>query len=135
MIAVVMGAPDYKIRFSEAQKLLEYGYSITKVYVDENNDKLDDILVLKGKQEYLAVEAEDTFRYLDVNGLDFNLIEKEILYNGEITAPVEQGERVGDIIYSVSQVEIGRIGIIASEAVEKAQYGDYLKKIFDRYLI
>ena len=37
LIAVVMGAPDFKIRFSEARSLLEYGFAITKLYVDENN--------------------------------------------------------------------------------------------------
>ena len=43
LIAVVMGAPDFKIRFSEARSLLEYGFAITKLYVDENNEKLKKI--------------------------------------------------------------------------------------------
>ena len=35
LIAVIMGAPDFKIRFSEARSLLEYGFAMTRLYVDE----------------------------------------------------------------------------------------------------
>ena len=38
LIAVVMAAPDYKVRFKEAETLLKYGYSVCKLYKDENND-------------------------------------------------------------------------------------------------
>ena len=35
LIAVVMGAPDYKARFGDAQALLTYGFSVCNIYIDE----------------------------------------------------------------------------------------------------
>ena len=135
LIAVIMGAPDFKIRFAEAQSLLEYGFSITKLYVDENQEPLENITVQGGKQEQAAVEPKDTFRYLDTTGADFSKIEKKIVYQETVKAPVQQGTEVGSICYSLAGKDIGKIPIITAESVEKAHYIDYLKKIFMKYLL
>ncbi len=135
LIAVIMGAPDFKIRFSEAKSLLEYGFALTRLYVDENKEPLGDILVTGGKADQLRVEPKGIFRYLDTTGADFSQIQKKYLYVDNVTAPVEKGAEVGYISYSLGGVELGRTPIVASEAVEKAYFIDYLKKILIKYLI
>ena len=35
MIAVVMGAPDHRIRFQDAAAMLDYGFGSCRLYVDE----------------------------------------------------------------------------------------------------
>ena len=135
LIAVIMGAPDFKIRFAEARSLLEYGFSITKLYVDENQEPLANIVVKGGKQDQAAVEQKGTFRYLDTTGADFSKIEKKIIYQETVQAPVEQGTEVGSICYSLEGRDIGKIPIITAEAVERAHYIDYLRKIFMKYLL
>lgn len=135
LIAVIMGAPDFKVRFSEAKSLLEYGFALTRLYVDENKEPLGDILVTGGKADQLRVEPKGIFRYLDTTGADFSQIQKNYLYADNVTAPVEKGAEVGYISYSLGGVELGRTPIIASEAVEKAYFMDYLKKILIKYLI
>ena len=135
LIAVIMGAPDFKVRFSEARSLLEYGFALTRLYVDENTEPLGDILVTGGKADQLRVEPKGIFRYLDTTGADFSQIQKNYLYADNVTAPVEKGAEVGYISYSLGGVELGRTPIVASEAVEKAYFIDYLKKILIKYLI
>ena len=135
LIAVIMGAPDFKVRFSEARSLLEYGFALTRLYVDENKEPLGDILVTGGKADQLRVEPKGIFRYLDTTGADFSQIQKNYLYADNVTAPVEKGAEVGYISYSLGGVELGRTPIVASEAVEKAYFSDYLKKILIKYLI
>ena len=135
VIAVIMGAPDFKVRFSEARSLLEYGFALTRLYVDENKEPLGDILVTGGKADQLRVEPKGIFRYLDTTGADFSQIQKNYLYADNVTAPVEKGAEVGYISYSLGGVELGRTPIVASEAVEKAYFIDYLKKILIKYLI
>lgn len=135
LIAVIMGAPDFKVRFSEARSLLEYGFATTRLYVDENNEDLGSIAVKGGKAEQVVVEAAGAFRYLDITGADFSQIEKTIQYNDVIEAPVEQGAQVGAICFTLAGKELGRVPIIASEMVEKAYFIDYLKKIFIKYMI
>lgn len=135
LIAVIMGAPDPKVRFSEAQILLEYGFAVTRLYVDENKQALGNIPVTGGKAEQLAVEPKGVFRYLDVTGADFNKIEKKYQYADSVMAPVERGAEVGYISYSLEGRELGRMPIVASEPVEKAFFIDYLKRMLIRYLI
>ncbi|MDE7274013.1 MAG: D-alanyl-D-alanine carboxypeptidase [Lachnospiraceae bacterium] len=135
LVAVIMGAPDPKVRFSEAQTLLEYGFAVTRLYVDENKQALGDIPVTGGKAERLAVEPKGAFRYLDVTGADFNRIEKQYQYVDIVVAPVERGTEVGYISYSLDGRELGRMPIIAAEPVEKAFFVDYLKRILIKYLI
>jgi len=130
-----MGAPDFKIRFSEARSLLEYGFAMTRLYVDENLGDLGDIAVTGGKAEQVAVEPKGTFRYLDITGADFAQIEKNFKYQDVVVAPVEKGSEVGHISYSLGGREIGRIPIIASEGVEKAYFIDYLLKVLMKYLV
>ena len=135
LIAVIMGAPDYKVRFSEAQSLLEYGFAVTRLYVDENKDPLGSMPVKGGKAELIAVEPGSAFRYLDTTGADFSQIDKEYRYADMVAAPVKKGTEVGYISYILGGRELGRVPIIASESVEKAFFVDYLKKILFLYLI
>jgi D-alanyl-D-alanine carboxypeptidase (penicillin-binding protein 5/6) len=135
MIAVVMGAPDYLVRFSEAQTLLEYGFGVTKVYVDDNEESLGETVVSGAKVDSFQVKASGEFRYLDVNGIDFSQIEKSVIYRENLTAPIDEGEVVGEIVYRYSNGELGRVDVVADEAVEKAVYIDYLKKILLQYWI
>lgn len=135
LIAVIMGAPDNKVRFSEAQILLEYGFAVTRLYVDENRQILGDIRITGGKAERLTVEPKGAFRYLDITGADFSQIEKAYQFADTVTAPVEKGAEVGYISYHLDGREIGRMPIVASESMAKAFYIDNLKKILIKYLI
>ena len=51
LIAVVMGAPDYKARFKDAQTLLSYGFNVSDLYLDENTDVLEDLRIEGGVED------------------------------------------------------------------------------------
>lgn len=135
LIAVVMGAPDFKIRFAEARSMLEYGFAMTRLYTDENKEILTPLKVTGGKADEVTIVPKGAFRYLDVTGADFSQIEKSYQYHETIEAPVEEGTEVGKIVYTLEQKEIGNVAIVAAETVEKAYYVDYLKRVFIKYLI
>lgn len=135
LIAVVMGAPDFKIRFSEARSMLEYGFAMTRIYTDENREMLTPLKVVGGKADEIMITPKEAFRYLDVTGADFSKIAKSYKYQETLEAPVEEGTEVGRIVYTLDQKEIGSVAIIAAETVEKAYYIDYLKRVFLKYLI
>lgn len=134
LIAVIMGAPDFKVRFSEAKSLLEYGFAMTRLYTDENKEQLAPMQVRGGKQSQIEVKSEGEFRYLDVTGADFSKIEKKYIYLEELEAPIRQGDKVGSIEFILQGKNIGTVGIIATENVEKARYSDYLQRVIMWYL-
>lgn len=135
LIAVIMGAPDHKARFSEAQSLLEYGFAMTRLYTDESENKLAPIAVKGGKQDSVELVPEKTFRYLDTTGMDFSQIEKSYEYGDELIAPVDEGTAAGRIIYKVNGNIIGSVPLRTVCGVEKAYYFDYLKRLILEYLI
>lgn len=135
LIAVVMGAPDYKTRFGDAQTLLTYGFSVCDVYVDENEEELPKMTVDGGVEELAAVRYEGEFRYLDVAGSDLTAVQKVLELPETVKAPVEEGSEAGRARYLLNGAEIGSVPIVFAESVEKATYIDYLKKIFDFFLI
>ncbi len=135
LIAVIMGAPDFKVRFSEARSLLEYGFAMTRLYVDTNNNELPQIRVKGGKQEKVEVVADGDFRYLDVTGADFSQIEKSYEFVEALEAPFASGTQAGRVLYRLNGRELGSVAIRTMEEVEKAHYIDYLKRIMLAWLI
>lgn len=135
LIAVVMGAPDFKVRFSEAKSLLEYGFAMTRLYVDENEEILEPVQILGGKKECVEAKIKGTFRYLDVTGADFSQIEKKYVYEEEIKAPVQMGDEIGRIEYQLGGKNIGSVPIVAQENIDKAHYIHYLQRIVLCYLL
>lgn len=127
LIAVVMAAENSKDRFSDAVKLLNYGFGKCQLYTDDSSEGLQPVPVENGVEEQVENERAGTFTYLDVNGANLNSIERSVEYNEAVPAPVQKGDVVGRIVYTLDGSEIGATDLIASETVEKASFFDYLK--------
>lgn len=133
MVAVVMACPDYKKRFPEAAALLNYGYAGCKLYRDEEMPELLPVKVAGGVKEEAAVSYAKEFSYLSMNGESFDGIEKHMeLF--EQTAPLEKGSVVGILSYVLNGKELGSVEILAEEAIERAKYFDYWKRLWYDWL-
>ena len=128
LIAVIMGCPNYKDRFTEAQSLLQFGYTTCKLYQDENPPELMPILVKGGIDKQVSAVYKEKFSWLFVSGEDFSNMEKMLTTN-ELTAPIEKGEQIGTVTYRLNGKELGSIGIYAEESVREAKFFDYLLNI------
>ena len=135
LIAVVMGAPDNKARCNDAQALLTYGFTICKIYSDENKEVLPPLSVQGGVEESVPIKYEGEFRYLDVNGSNLSLVEKVMELPAQIQAPAMEGEQAGRARYLLNGEEIGSVPILYGATVEKADYFDYLKKVFRHFML
>ena len=135
LIAVVMAAPDPKTRFQDAMSLLSYGYSVSQMYKDDNKDPLPAQKVEGGIEDTVNLVYEAPFSYLDTAGNNLNDIEKEISLPGAVTAPIAEGDAVGEAVYKLNGARIGSVSILAAKDVEKAQYKDYYKKVWGLYLM
>lgn len=133
LIAVILAAPDSKTRFAEAASLLNYGYGICRLYRDENTESPGSVPVSGGKKEEAACRYEGEFTFLDTQGKDLSAVEKELVWKDEITAPVQEGDVLGEAVYRLDGQEIGRVELVAAETVEKADFLHYLKKVWSIY--
>lgn len=128
LIAVVMGAPDHKVRFADASAMLNYGFGKCSLYVDENKEELAPVPVTQGKEKEVPVAFETEFRYLDCSGQKISDVEKYIELPEEVQAPVRKGETAGRAVYSRNGEEIGSTAIIYTADVESADFLDYLEE-------
>ena len=135
LIAVVMGAPDYKARFKDAQTLLSYGFNVSDLYLDENTDALEDLRIEGGVEDTVPVRYQSEFRYLDTEGNSLDGVKKTIELPEEAQAPVAKGAEAGRAVYLLNGVEIGSVPILYENDVAKAVYKDYLFKIMEFYLL
>lgn len=135
LIAVVMGAPDYKVRFSDAQALLNYGFSVCSLYIDENKESIPNLAVEGGVEDEVPVKYQGEFRYLDTQGSALEQIEKVIELPEKAQAPLEEGAQAGVARYLLNGKEIGTIPILCAKEIAKAGFSDYLRKVFGFFLL
>ncbi len=135
LIAVIMGAPDSKTRNNDVITLFNYGYSVSRVYNDDNKDILPQVAVRQGVADMVTVGYKSGFNYLDIKGRDLSKMEKIISLPEAADAPVKKGEAAGEAIYKLEGEKIGSVPIIYMEDIDKAGYKDYLKKIAEKILL
>ncbi|MBO6016008.1 MAG: D-alanyl-D-alanine carboxypeptidase [Lachnospiraceae bacterium] len=135
LIAVVMKAPDHKVRFRDAMTLLNYGFGLVRIYVDENKEPLNAVSVKGGVEEQTPVEYKGEFRYLDVTGADFGNVTKKLEMADGVEAPVKKGDKVGEAVYFLGEERIGCVDIVCAKDVREAVYKDYVHKLLFRLCV
>lgn len=134
LLAVVMGAPDAKVRFKDAAALLDYGFGKCNLYLDENRKNPDPVPIKGGVKAEVSCRYTGEFRYLDTEGKNLSQIEKKIVYMKNLQAPVKKGDIVGEAQYLLDGKVIGKTDIVAAKSVKKAGLWDYIKHIRKRMI-
>ena len=132
LIAVVMAAPDYKVRFKDAASMLNYGFSKCSLYIDKKMEALPEVPVRNGKKKTVSLVYEEQFHYLDTTGQNIGNVKRKLRIHREVKAPVKMNTLAGEMIYSVDGKELGRVRILYGENAGKATYPDCLKKVVMR---
>lgn len=125
LIAVVMAASDYKIRFSDAATLLNYGFGKCRVYQDKNDDALTPLSVKKGIADSVSISYKGPFQYMTTDGKDLTGVKKKLELPAEVKAPIRSGEVAGKAIYTLDGKTIGSVDILYDKDVAAAVYRDY----------
>ena len=129
LIAVVMAAPDFKVRFQETMKLLDYGFAN---YSAEKGlpagEKMAEIPITKGMTDTVGgiVKEETSFLLKKESGKDWETAVETLPV---MDAPVKKGEKVGEVIYLINGEEVGRTDLIAAENVERADISTMLERM------
>ncbi len=131
LIAVIMGAESSTIRNQDAVKLLNYGFGKCQKYESEI-ESLQPIEIARGQEKTLAIKMKNNFSYVDTSGADLNRIEKEYVIF-EVSAPIEKGDKVGEVRYHLQGEQIGAVDIIAQTEVKEITYGSALESLLKMY--
>ena len=130
LIAVVLGAPSSKERFSGAQKLLDYGfanYSFTEIEADTSEFK--SIPVKKGVERFVTPEVKEKFSILLEKGKEQGITQTFELAT-QLIAPVKSGDTLGYVHILKDKEELGVIPITAKEDCQRLTWGVCLARLF-----
>ena len=133
LIAVIMKAPSTKIRFAEAQKLLDYGFSnYSYISFAKKDSILTPITVTKGVTSSVnAIFSEDSGCILK-KGNDKN-VEQIISLPEAIEAPIQVGQKLGEIKYVLDGETLAITSIVADREVKKINLSNMIDCIFFKW--
>lgn len=133
LISVVLGEPDSNTRFAETKKLMDYGFANYEVVnMDKKGELVGNISVKKGSKLSVSAAYGSDTSVLVAKG-EKGKIEKEVVIEQELTAPVAINQKVGEIIYKIDDNEVGRFDLVANEDVKKVSFVKLFTKLYLRW--
>lgn len=134
LIAVIMKAPTSPIRFAEAQKLLDYGFSNFEYKKLANkNDLIKEVAVDKGIENSVNAILENDSGVLIQKGQNKDIVQSMELPDS-VSAPVSAGQVLGNVTYSLNGNEIGKVNIVAEKSVGKNTAFNMIEHVFFNWL-
>lgn len=132
LIATVMKAKTSEERFEDAKKLLDYGFANFSIFTAQRHE-FPPLRVKGGKSESVRVGYEPVSVLLP-KGRSGKVVETTELPD-EVEAPVNKGDVIGKIVYSIDGETVGTADIFAVESVDVTSYADILSKIFKKFMM
>ncbi len=135
IISVCIGAPTTKDRFNAISNMFNYtfaNYSDREVL--STAPIAEKLTVKNAKKREIEVIPERAVRYFCKNGE----LGAEISYTVEfsnISAPLNKGEKVGEMTVYKDGVEYTKLALLANECAEKATIWDYYKQIAENWAL
>ena len=133
LIAVVLKAPTPAIRFSNAQKLLDYGfsnYSVTSF--GKKGDVIKSVTIKKGTLSSVDAVLENDADILNYNGSSSD-ITQEIKLSDTLNAPILDGKKIGEVEFSMDGSVILTVNLVSNKTVNKLNFSSIFKLVFSKW--
>ena len=131
LIAVVLKSPTSQERFDAARALLDYGfanYTLMDVYPDQALPPID---VLLGEADCVQPVLSQSSRIL-VDKAQLNSVTSQINLCENVEAPVEAGQKLGEMVVTVDGQVLQTIPIVAERAVDRLTVPGIFLRFLDR---
>jgi len=131
LVSVVLGSGSTATRTEQTQKILDYGFRFFETI------KISDV----SKEVPISKSTNDTINvglsgetYLTLARGQFKLSQQAIALNGELSAPIKQGDAVGHLMITFQGETLTKLPLIALEDAQEAGFFsrmiDNIKSIF-----
>ncbi len=129
VISVVIGEENSANRFEDVRTMFDYAFaSYTNALIAEDNVAIGQLApVLGGKEKTVNICPERSVYALQKRGEKSNFDTQVRLE--KLFAPVEKGEKVGEMILFKEGIEVDRVPLLSMENVKKANLFDRLQEI------
>ena len=133
LIAVIMKAPTSAKRFSEAQRVLDYGFKNYEFkQFGKNGDVIGNVTVEKGIEKEVNAMLNGNCGVLLKKGSENNIVQNVNLPQ-KISAPVEKGQKIGQVTYSIDGKLLQTVDIISDKEVKKESLMNVVSYIYEKW--
>ena len=133
LIAVVMKAPTSKLRFSNATNLLNYGFNNFEYKsLAKKGDIITNIPINKGNKSSLDIIVNHDVGIITAKGYSNN-IDQKLTLNDNISAPINEGDILGSIEYSVDNTTLTSSDIVAQTSIKKISIWNMISNIYYKW--
>lgn len=120
LIAVVLHSDDVNTRFTEAGKLLEYGFSKVKKMKSMDKSRTErTVLVSHGEGFKVTAHPQEDVKFPLLQGDSEKDYTIKISGSGVVEAPIEKGQRVGQATVYYKGKKLNSIPMVADKEVYK----------------
>jgi D-alanyl-D-alanine carboxypeptidase (penicillin-binding protein 5/6) len=120
LISAVFATPEPRSHLRESMKLLDWGFAnYTAVPIVSQGMVVERLKVNKGVDKEVQLMAAQDLNLIVGKGQNKNL-QKKIVADASINAPVAEGQKCGELIVIKDGKEMGKVDLIAEKAVAKA---------------
>ena len=132
LIAVVMGANTRDERNAIARNMLDYGFANFSLYTS-GEEMIGRLNVNHGKLDSIAVYTKGISKV--INKADKSKVEKTFDMPGELGAPIEPGECIGYVNYTIDGKTLYTAEVFVKDRVEKIEIFDLYLHLLKYYLV
>lgn len=129
LVAVVMGSSNSDDRFNGAKAMLNWGFSNYETITPEIDKSLiTKVNVIKGVEEKITPALPDILPILILRGRKDDL-EQTINMAVDVKAPVEKGQKLGSVEFSLDGEIVGEYVLTAPNSIAKLTFGVVLRRM------
>ena len=122
LIAVVSGFPTKNIRSADSLKLLNWGFRNTSTFeISKNKETYFELETWLGRKETIKAVSNEDF-YLTINKKNIRNFKVSLEYQGPIVAPVQEGEKIANLVVSNKDKIIKTLPLYAGEDLKKVNF-------------
>lgn len=134
LIAVVLGSATGSERFTDAAKLLDYGFANYTMYSPDTPENIPNkVNVINGMESQVDINISADTSILIKKGSEKD-IKNEIVFTESIEAPVTKGQKVGEIIYKLGNDVLCKYPIKATSDINQISFKEIFSIIFKQLL-
>lgn len=133
-IAVIMGNDNSQDRFDESGELLSYGFSIFEGFQATEKDSIVEELNIINAQDQFARAIIEDDTIVPIKRGKKEEITKEIILNEKIIAPLNKGDKIGEIKIFKGNLLIKTADIIIDRDVQKASFFQMILRIISQII-
>lgn len=121
LIAVVLGGETSDKRFEDAKALLNYGFTQYGIYTEPPAHPAP-VTVIKGMEDCITPVPAEAPAFLVPKGAEKN-VTYTVTLPDTVMAPVEAGQKLGTVDYTLDGAVIGSVNLIAEKEVPRVTFG------------